>query len=268
MTACADLQCRNCPQPGKCCSWFNIDVPATRPLRHPLEVYAWLASVVHDDPAMGDTGLPFLPLHRRASDDWLAAGGNAEWRFWCPRLGRDGRCTDYEHRPKLCRLYEPGTDRLCALHTPAPQAEWRIALQSSSTPTEAPPMTPNPDPAVGPTTISVAAGSPEARELHLLRSRLRGATKLDNGDRALTVRQLLVLLDLRLDGPKSTGELAGDQIKSSVTRAIANLEARGFVTNTRNPDRGTDRRRNKVCLTEAGLQLVSEAAGVPGAAAA
>lgn len=34
------------------------------------------------------------------------------WR--CLRLGPDGRCTDYEHRPLLCHRYQPGEDALCA----------------------------------------------------------------------------------------------------------------------------------------------------------
>jgi Fe-S-cluster containining protein len=51
--------------------------------------------------------MPFLPAEQ---DE------NGEWRFACPLLGADGRCTDYERRPQICRNYEPGQDGLCALH--------------------------------------------------------------------------------------------------------------------------------------------------------
>jgi len=35
-----------------------------------------------------------------------------------------GRCSVYEARPKLCRRFEPGTDSLCAEHTPDIAAMW------------------------------------------------------------------------------------------------------------------------------------------------
>lgn len=37
--------------------------------------------------------------------------------FDCPLLGEDGRCTDYDGRPELCRLYEAGSDPICAEYT-------------------------------------------------------------------------------------------------------------------------------------------------------
>lgn len=49
-------------------------------------------------------GLPFMPLYQMPS---------GAWRMWCPRLGRDGRCTDYENRPALCRGYVAGEDPVC-----------------------------------------------------------------------------------------------------------------------------------------------------------
>ena len=56
-------------------------------------------------------GLPFMPLMTRPDGRWL---------LWCPVLGRDGRCTDYENRPALCRSFEAGSDPLCAMHHPSP----------------------------------------------------------------------------------------------------------------------------------------------------
>lgn len=42
----------------------------------------------------------------------------------CPRLGPDLRCTDYEHRPQVCRSYRP--DALCR-QIQAPTLEARVA---------------------------------------------------------------------------------------------------------------------------------------------
>lgn len=35
-------------------------------------------------------------------------------RCSCDRLGEDGRCTDYDNRPMVCRTYDPLYDGLCA----------------------------------------------------------------------------------------------------------------------------------------------------------
>jgi hypothetical protein len=48
-------------------------------------------------------GLPFMPLDKSEKYGW---------RLRCPLLGRDGRCTDYENRPALCRHFQPGSNRL------------------------------------------------------------------------------------------------------------------------------------------------------------
>lgn len=64
-----------------------------------------LATVNHLDPWMAETGLPFVPLFKRSDGHWM---------LWCPRLGMDGRCTEYEDRPRICRVFEAGADRLCA----------------------------------------------------------------------------------------------------------------------------------------------------------
>lgn len=106
--------CNWCTNPGRCCTGFHLQKRYEEGSRalHPLEVYAWLASVKHSDASLGDTGVPFMPLWRKP---------DGTWRYWCPRLGHDGRCTDYENRPNLCRDYEAMSDALCALHTTPPQ---------------------------------------------------------------------------------------------------------------------------------------------------
>lgn len=49
-------------------------------------------------------GLPFVPGEQRPDGTWAYA---------CYNLGSDGRCTDYENRPDLCRRYVAGSDGLC-----------------------------------------------------------------------------------------------------------------------------------------------------------
>lgn len=90
--------CDTCPAPGTCCRAFHPGPggAAWKGLTS-LEVMAGLA----------DMGLPFAPLYQHANGAWL---------FWCPNLGRDGRCRDYENRPATCRDFEPGSDVLCVLH--------------------------------------------------------------------------------------------------------------------------------------------------------
>jgi len=100
--------CDRCRSPGRCCTGLALSATGAGPDwmrgRHSLEVYAALATAWHGE---GKLGLPFLPLMRRE---------DGTWRFWCPVLGRDGRCGDYANRPDLCRAYEAGSDRLCAMH--------------------------------------------------------------------------------------------------------------------------------------------------------
>jgi Fe-S-cluster containining protein len=67
-----------------------------------------------------ERGLPFLPLMKFQGE------GAMYWQWWCPKLTRDGRCGDYENRPKLCRDYQAGDDRLCALRTNALTADLHV----------------------------------------------------------------------------------------------------------------------------------------------
>lgn len=78
---------------------FWADVPR-------LEVLAYMAQL----------GLPFIP--GEISGRWTTEEGReyVTYRYDCPMLGEDGRCTIYADRPDLCRRYEPKSDRLCVLY--------------------------------------------------------------------------------------------------------------------------------------------------------
>lgn len=109
-THCAEPLCDACRNPGRCCSGFGLNLPILAE-ETALDVLIRLARVEHRDcQGRPVVGAPFLPLYRTPE----------RWRFWCPLLGRDGRCTDYEHRPEVCALFKPGGDPLCVMHTPAP----------------------------------------------------------------------------------------------------------------------------------------------------
>lgn len=99
------MSCDTCPVPGNCCRFFELQGGEFAVGKSYLETLVLLATRF----------VPFMPLVRSP----IFKG----WRFWCPNLGRDGRCTDYENRPDTCRKYEVGSDPLCVLHVPAPAAD-------------------------------------------------------------------------------------------------------------------------------------------------
>ncbi len=53
-----------------------------------------------------------LPFQRMSRDP------DGRWRYWCPRLGADGRCRNYEARPGVCRALVPGAAKPCCHHVP------------------------------------------------------------------------------------------------------------------------------------------------------
>ena len=106
--------CDQCIRPGACCKEimlvgsnpivFEIQNALTK-----LEVLVALATAEHSDEWMCNIGLPFMPRYQCRDGNWLLE---------CPRLDSDGRCGDYENRPKLCRDFEPGIDALCVMSCP------------------------------------------------------------------------------------------------------------------------------------------------------
>jgi Fe-S-cluster containining protein len=110
MTACGALLCDHCRNPGRCCSGFGLNLEANED-DTALHLLVKLESVLHGDcQGRPMLGAPFMPLYRAAD----------RWRFWCPLLGADGRCTDYANRPRLCSDFTAGTDALCAEYRPEP----------------------------------------------------------------------------------------------------------------------------------------------------
>lgn len=109
MTGAEPSLCDRCRNPGKCCSHFALNFDNAK---HDTELKVLImmaTATVRDAGGRQTTGLPFMPLYRNAE---------GIWRLWCPLLGRDGRCTDYAHRPDICAQYQPGQDPLCAEYDP------------------------------------------------------------------------------------------------------------------------------------------------------
>lgn len=92
---------QDCPDLGYCCRRFAILKAGVSPLdnRRTLKgVARWLRK----------RKLPFRPVE--------ISPETGVWWVGCPLLGDDGRCTDYENRPKICVSFQPGgTDKLCLL---------------------------------------------------------------------------------------------------------------------------------------------------------
>ena len=90
-------KCSVCPDPGICCRKFIVesDLP-------------WAYTAIETKKTvikrLKDLKLPFKPIKK----------GKRRWVLGCTKL-KDGKCTIYSDRPKLCRGYRPGTGRLCCL---------------------------------------------------------------------------------------------------------------------------------------------------------
>ena len=98
--------CDTCRRPGECCKLFtlNIHAPVSRwheEMREKLDRHG-LEFITPISPS---------PVARALHPDKPELLMNGF--FSCTRLGDDGRCSDYENRPELCRIFEPGSDPLC-----------------------------------------------------------------------------------------------------------------------------------------------------------
>lgn len=114
-------KCDTCALPGYCCRSIRLFGQRVTPLGFEVTfsdeldpAKALKAISVHD--------LPFVPVARRETyqpadpPGWEGAPispTRSTWTYSCPRLGEDGRCTDYDNRPWLCRQFAPEDDALC-----------------------------------------------------------------------------------------------------------------------------------------------------------
>jgi Fe-S-cluster containining protein len=100
------LLCSICPDPGHCCRNFDStltywDDAASETVKHYLDFLA------------GEP-MPWIPLGPGQKKFDREGREYSHWRFDCPKLGPDGRCTIYENRPQACRTFVPGSTEVCA----------------------------------------------------------------------------------------------------------------------------------------------------------
>lgn len=104
--------CDTCRAPGACCHAFSLS--GGGPHAHGAYTF-WDTDDVEEQLQM--RGLPFYPLNKLETyqhpDDPVGKTYSI-YMYGCRKLGKDGRCTDYENRPQLCRDYQPKSDGLCA----------------------------------------------------------------------------------------------------------------------------------------------------------
>lgn len=91
--------CDNCPKRGQCCKNFNL---AGAPKDHPW-AYTSIESRKTIIKRLKKENLPFIPTKTR----------KFHWLFDCPKIDRNGKCTIYHNRPKLCEDYRIGATKIC-----------------------------------------------------------------------------------------------------------------------------------------------------------
>lgn len=102
--------CDTCREPGSCCSGFYLSSP-----NGTGNFSVWetpLSPLI----LMATRWLPFLPVVRGPTLHCDEGDYYGIERWECPLLGDDGRCTDYDNRPQLCRDYVAGSDEICVEH--------------------------------------------------------------------------------------------------------------------------------------------------------
>jgi len=93
--------CNICPDPGRCCREINISRKSNG------ESLGKFDTATEANISMAVNNLPFVAIPEKTGSHFM---------FSCPMLSGNGRCSIYEHRPKLCREYETASDGLCVFY--------------------------------------------------------------------------------------------------------------------------------------------------------
>lgn len=113
--------CDRCYNPGACCSGFVVN------WLFPLD---WTVEQVTKHVQEYPTNpLPFVAIEPFSDKEkeYETPNGDIYWRFSCPKLGPDGRCTIYRNRPEPCRNFEPASEKLC-VHFKGSEGDERSVL--------------------------------------------------------------------------------------------------------------------------------------------
>lgn len=102
------LLCSVCPAPGSCCKHFNLLLGET----HAFTTWKdeGIAAAIAEVSARG---LPYTV--DEICNEYVAEGGRVyvSWWFSCDKVTPEGRCSIYNERPNVCRIFLPGTNELC-----------------------------------------------------------------------------------------------------------------------------------------------------------
>jgi hypothetical protein len=125
--------CDNCARPGSCCTGFVLATGALD-RGEASDIDALLATAVTCTNAAGQGSYLFgrgvADLVRACADPGTAnvriglpyrrfyRAPDGRWRYWCPKLQRDGRCGDYANRPAACRVVQAGEAKPCCHYVP------------------------------------------------------------------------------------------------------------------------------------------------------
>lgn len=107
--------CDTCRDPGACCRAFTFcrQFPYGMPR---VEVQKWLSE--GGDPTGSGSDCCPVPFEaiipcKFFGDEGATSPQTVHWLVSCPRIDDDGRCSDYETRPQVCRKFEPKAGSLC-----------------------------------------------------------------------------------------------------------------------------------------------------------
>jgi len=101
--------CDKCYAPGTCCRELTLTVNfwAEEEVTNQL-----LRERISNHP--GNKNVPFEPVRQSVRVEHDKNGrAYGPWVWRCPKLLKNGRCGDYDNRPDVCRIFEPGENRLC-----------------------------------------------------------------------------------------------------------------------------------------------------------
>lgn len=116
--------CGTCRDPGACCRSIQIPrefLPGTTRKEVERHLKDGTTNIPGQVLNLSDPRpLPFTPL-REATCIGPETGYSKEitsvkWVYTCPMVTDEGRCSIYENRPEICKLYEPGSDPMCVHH--------------------------------------------------------------------------------------------------------------------------------------------------------